>query len=275
VKVLTIRLHLHQLQRLLRKSPLGRGGGRRQSGWVRSRVHNPPQGLTALAPPKRGFRCDFLTYITPRQAVWGLVRIKLAIPGAVWILTIAAGMSAVWTHELSPGPPALPSSVWPAASKLPHPSSTPVLVMLAHPRCPCTRASIGELAKLMASMQGRLSSHVLFYVPKHSGIDWQKTDLWASAQAIPGVRVNADEDGRESKLFRAATSGQTVLYGISGQLLFSGGITKSRGHSGDNASTSAIVSLINEAKPDQERTPVFGCDLLGPALQPDRTRMSE
>ncbi len=28
--------------------------GREAPGWVRSRFHNPPQGLTALAPPERG-----------------------------------------------------------------------------------------------------------------------------------------------------------------------------------------------------------------------------
>jgi len=209
------------------------------------------------------------------QRLLNLMRLKLIVFSVLWILTIVAGMSAVWKHEFSPGTPAIPSPTWPVASKLRRPSNTPVLVMLAHPRCPCTRASIEELAKLMVSTQGRLSSHVLFYTPKRSSLDWQETDLWASAQAIPGVTVNADEDGREARLFGAATSGQTVLYGISGQLLFSGGITKSRGHSGDNSGRSALVSLVNEANTDRKRTPVFGCDLLGSALQSDRTRVNE
>ena len=29
-------------------------GWRLAPGWVRSLIHNPPQGLTALAPPERG-----------------------------------------------------------------------------------------------------------------------------------------------------------------------------------------------------------------------------
>ncbi len=50
--------------------PLSRGVAAEGSrGGSVSRRHNPPQGLTALSPPKRGFHCDFLTYITPRQAV--------------------------------------------------------------------------------------------------------------------------------------------------------------------------------------------------------------
>ena len=203
------------------------------------------------------------------------LRLKPAALSAVWILTIAAGMSVVWKHEFSAGTPASPSPIWPRASKLPRPSKTPVLVMLAHPRCPCTRASIGELAKIMTTLQGRLSSYVLFFAPKDSSLDWQTTDLWASAQAIHGVHVSADEDGREARLFRAATSGQTILYSASGRLLFSGGITKSRGHHGDSVGKSAIESLVNEANVDTERTPVFGCDLLGSALQSGQTGVSE
>jgi len=30
-------------------------------------LHNPPQGLTALAPPRRGFNCHFLSHLTPRS----------------------------------------------------------------------------------------------------------------------------------------------------------------------------------------------------------------
>lgn len=193
------------------------------------------------------------------------MKFNTTILSVAWIVAVAAGMSVVWKHELSPGTPALPSQLWPAASTLPRPSSTPVLVMLAHPRCPCTRASIGELAKLMASLQGRLRSHVLFYTPKDSSLDWRQADLWASAAAIPGVQVSADENGQEARLFCGATSGQTVLYSASGQLLFSGGITNSRGHSGDSAGASAVFSLVHGAKTTRETASVFGCDLLSPA----------
>lgn len=202
------------------------------------------------------------------------LRRNLAILSLVWILAIAAGMGEVWKHELSPGTAALPLSMWPAASRLRPPSNFPVLVMLAHPRCPCTRASIGELAMLMAQLQGRLDAHVLFYKPRNSGLGWEQTDLWASAQAIPGVQVTADENGLEARLFRATTSGQTVLYSASEQLLFSGGITNSRGHSGDNTGRSAIASLVGGGRPDQKRTLVFGCDLFGTAHQ-DRLRFTE
>src|SRR4030095_5069966 len=52
------------------KSPLGRGGAKRQrsrsAGVGPFSTQNPPQGLTALAPPKRGLHGHFLLPITHR-----------------------------------------------------------------------------------------------------------------------------------------------------------------------------------------------------------------
>jgi hypothetical protein len=133
--------------------------------------------------------------------------------------------------------------------------------MLVHPHCPCSRASIGELALIMAQSQGRLAAYILFLKPEGFADHWEKTDLWQSAAAIPGVKPIADQDGVEARRFHATTSGQTVLYDAEGRLLFSGGITIARGHAGDNAGRSAIVSLVNTRIAEQAETPVFGCPL--------------
>jgi hypothetical protein len=113
----------------------------------------------------------------------------------------------------------------------------------------------------MAQTQGRVTAFVLFLKPAGFSDDWEKTDLWQSAASIPGVNVVADEDGVEAGCFHAVTSGQTVLYDAEGRLLFSGGITGSRGHSGDNAGRSAIVSLLNTGEAEAAETFVFGCPL--------------
>ena len=73
-----------------------------------------------------------------------------------------------------------------------------------------------------------------------------------------------DDEGAEANRFHAATSGQTLLYDAAGLLLFSGGITGSRGHSGDNAGQAAIVSLVNSRAADLTETSVFGCPLFDP-----------
>jgi hypothetical protein len=134
--------------------------------------------------------------------------------------------------------------------------------MLAHPHCPCTRASIRELARLIAQAQGRVTAYALFVKPAGSSDDWEKTDLCQSAASIPGVSVVVD-DGVEAGRFHAVTSGQTVLYDAEGHLLFSGGITGSRGHSGDNAGRTAIVSLLNTGEAERMESSVFGCPLFG------------
>jgi hypothetical protein len=123
---------------------------------------------------------------------------------------------------------------------------------------------MGELASIMAHSQGRLSAYVLFIKPQGFSDDWEQTDLWQSASEIPGVTVVLDTDGREARLFDAATSGQTVLYDRDGHLLFRGGITASRGHFGDNAGQASIISIVNAEIPDRTETSVFGCPLFDP-----------
>jgi hypothetical protein len=71
-----------------------------------------------------------------------------------------------------------------------------------------------------------------------------------------------DPDGAETRRFGAATSGETLLYSPAGKLLFRGGITASRGHSGDNYGRDAIVALVNKPSRRFSNTPVFGCSLL-------------
>jgi hypothetical protein len=116
----------------------------------------------------------------------------------------------------------------------------------------------------MAHSQGRLTAYVLFLKPAGFSEDWEKTDLWRSAASIPGVTAMIDDQGAEADRFHAATSGQTLLYDAAGILQFSGGITGSRGHSGDNPGQTAIVSLVNSGAAERTETSVFGCPLFDP-----------
>lgn len=180
---------------------------------------------------------------------------------AAWMLMIGVGLALLWTHDNAPGQAAAPSSLWPRDSRIRLAADRATLIMLAHPHCPCTRASIGELDRLMAQAQGRVTAYVLLVKPAGAYDDWEKTDLLQSAASIPGVSVVVDDGGVEAHRFHALTSGQTILYDAEGRLLFSGGITGSRGHSGDNAGRSAIVSLLNTGEAEQAEALVFGCPL--------------
>src|SRR5205823_12162921 len=98
-----------------------------------------------------------------------------------------------------------------------------------------------------------------FYTPRDTGDDWRQTDTCRNAAQILGVTVVSDVDGQEAERFGAETSGHAFLFDPNGRLLFSGGITASRGHSGDNAGESSIVSLIDNHSASRARTFVFGC----------------
>jgi hypothetical protein len=188
-------------------------------------------------------------------------RIILAAAGALWLSMIAVGVGALWSYESTPGAGASAPGVWPFASRIKPDSRRATLVMLAHPHCPCTRASIGELSRLMTQAKGRVTAYVLFVKPAGFSDEWVQTDLWESAAAIPGVTPVMDDGGAEASLFHAETSGQTVLYDAAGNLLFRGGVTSARGHAGDNAGRTAIVSLLTSDEAEGRDTPVFGCPL--------------
>jgi hypothetical protein len=190
--------------------------------------------------------------------------ILTVVVGLAWAGTAVFGGYALLRYENSPGKVAHGLLSWPADSTVQLATDRPTLVMAAHPQCPCTRASVAELAQLMAHVQGKVQAYVLFYSPRESGADWENTDTRRSAAQIPGVTVLSDVDGAEAQRFGAETSGHTFLFDPSGRLLFTGGITASRGHSGDNAGESAIVSLINDHSSKRSQTFVFGCSFKNP-----------
>jgi hypothetical protein len=191
-------------------------------------------------------------------------RVLLCGIGVLWLVGIGVGLRTMLNYEDGPAPSGLAPRVWPSESRIQRAPGLPAIVVMAHPHCPCTRATIGELALLMARLQKRATATVVFVLPSGVPEKWEETDLWHDAQQIPGVRVMNDSGGKEAALFGAQASGQTLLYDADGKLQFSGGITASRGHSGDNAGRSAIVGLVTTGRAEQRQTPVYGCYLHGP-----------
>jgi hypothetical protein len=185
----------------------------------------------------------------------------------IWLSAIVSGMTLILHVSNTPGPAGAAPLRWPAQSQIPLDAFRPTLVLFAHPHCPCTRATLGELALLMARCRERLTAHVIFIRPAGTTEDWTQTELWRQASTIPGVTVQADNAEVEARNFRAETSGQTVLYDQGGHLLFQGGITISRGHSGDNPGRNAIVTLLEHTLSNQIKTPVFGCPLFNAGVQ--------
>jgi len=180
----------------------------------------------------------------------------------VWLATVTVGMLVLADYSARPGVAARAPLRWPAASRVERDRRLPTLVMLLHPLCPCSRASIGELAGLMATLKNKIVADVLVLDPEGADDQWQTSDLRTAAAAIPGVRMFDDVDGEQARLFGGSTSGQTFLYDRDGQLRFAGGITGARGHEGGNFGIDAVVAAVLTPGGEVATTPVFGCALV-------------
>lgn len=189
----------------------------------------------------------------------------ITIAALVWVGLVSIGFAVVYRHEATPAPGASVATEWPPESSLPRPIAKPALLMFAHPRCPCTRATVQELSRLVAQSGKRADAMVLFHVTEGQEAEISGSALWQEVVAIPGVKAIADVSGREASFFGPVTSGHTLLYDSYGKLIFEGGITSSRGHEGDNAGRSSIVSALLNETPEAEQTPVFGCALVAEA----------
>jgi hypothetical protein len=180
---------------------------------------------------------------------------------ALWLGTVCFGVHLLWRYKSTPGVAAAAPLTWPARTRLKRAQHGLTLLMFAHPRCSCTRASLEELSRLIAPQRDALRTTVLFALPEGTDESWRRSDTVQRAQRLSGVEVRMDDDGFEAHQFGSATSGQVLLYDRAGRLLFSGGITGSRGHEGDNLGRARVAALIHGATPDRNASPVFGCAL--------------
>lgn len=137
----------------------------------------------------------------------------------------------------------------------------PTLVMMVHPQCACSASSLAELAHVLARCEGHVKAHVVMLYPAASRQRWGSTDLWRQAATIPGATLHADVGAQEARLFHSFTSGDVIVYSKDGELLFHGGITPARNHSGDSEGREAVRRLLLHGTRQLRHSPVFGCPL--------------
>jgi hypothetical protein len=178
-----------------------------------------------------------------------------------WAAAVAAGFGTLQRYSSTPGSVGETTHRWPSESRIAFDPGHSNLVMLVHPHCPCSKASLFELQHVMTRCHGLVTAHVLFLNPEKLREPWGRTYLWDMADAIPGTQALADNAGREAARFGAKTSGHVLLYDPSGTLVFSGGITGARGHEGDNPGREAVIALASTHASRSATTPVFGCPL--------------
>lgn len=180
---------------------------------------------------------------------------------SLWLITTAALLMWLTRYAGLPGSPGLPPARWPEQSRVVRATNMHTLLVFMHPRCPCSRATLGELDVLLAQCRGGLRTIIIFAKPDGTADDWANTDLWRTAESMRGTETFLDHGGAEARRFQAETSGDARLYDKEGQLVFHGGLTLARGHSGDNIGRSTVVALVRGTGTTEGSAPVFGCPI--------------
>jgi hypothetical protein len=178
-----------------------------------------------------------------------------------WLAAVLASFVAMIDREVTPGEAAAAPDKYPDGILPPRSADRATLVMFAHPRCPCTSASMDELSQILQTCPGRADVRILFRTPARAADDWKSSALWEAATELPDTTITPDPDGAIASQCGVATSGHVLLYGASGKLLFSGGITGSRGHVGENAGRNAVVAILSGGQYAGRGNATFGCPL--------------
>jgi hypothetical protein len=167
---------------------------------------------------------------------------------AGWLLVCAFGLVALAAQAGKSGESAGAPATWPVSARVPKAAGRPTLLLFAHPRCACTRATMRELERLLARAKDKPDVTVVL------------APGGEAPGTIPGARVFRD-DGTEAARFSARTSGQVVIYGRDGKLAYSGGVTPSRGHEGDSRGRDLALLALSGTGSKESSADVFGCGL--------------
>jgi len=162
------------------------------------------------------------------------------------LLGLVSGYLSWMLYECAPGQAARPPARYPEQGALPR------LLLFLHPRCPCSRATLNELAQIRPSTQLEI---VLSQTPPGELVSQLQT-TFTHAELV------SDPEGRHRELYQAWTSGQLIGYDAEGKLGFCGGITASRGQSGPSLGQARLLAWLN-GQPQPEAV-VFGCPLVHP-----------
>lgn len=190
----------------------------------------------------------------------------------VWIAVAVAGWYGISAYGFKGDPQATTGIVpqWPAESTISRLTERPTLVLFLHPKCPCSRATVGELERLpvLAPSDALPDIYVVAAAPRSIGDLWWSSPFLERAARLPNARLVRDSGGVETALFGARVSGTVLLFDPAGNRLYAGGVTMSRGHAGDNVGLQAVTDLLVDSDANVSSIPPLGCEMVRENRQP-------
>lgn len=202
-----------------------------------------------------------------------MTRARTLILVSLWATLLLVGLGWQFGYAYSPGAARATPARWPehmrALDTIPLPAVAAAdasLVMALHPQCPCSQASLAEAARILDHFDGRVRLVILAASPAGLEAAWADTPVIRAARDLPHAVILDDPDGRMAAAFGMMTSGHVAAYDRAGRLFFSGGITGSRGHRGDNPASTTLIAGIASINGVHGLgvSPVFGCGLVCP-----------
>ena len=175
----------------------------------------------------------------------------------IWLTLFATAYYVLLQYDFKSSDSKL--SKIPRATQLPISKQGPTLIAFLHAKCPCSRASINEIDRLLTSHGKDLKTIFVFSKEKDLELAWiQESELYKKAQKM-SVEIIIDPNNSEAKVFKAQTSGKVFLVSPKQEILFQGGVTASRGHEGNNSGITAIQKILAGKNSQIDFQPSFGC----------------
>src|SRR5262249_36879308 len=142
----------------------------------------------------------------------------------------------------------------------------PALLVFLHPHCPCSRATVDEIAGVLARCPGPVSVRAFLPAPPAPAEGWADTPLRADLPPLSAPEA-PDAPGPPAHPSGARPPGPPVASSADGRLPFRGGVPAGRGPRGPNPGREALLAALRDGLPSPP-SPVFGCPLF-PSPEPD------
>ena len=199
----------------------------------------------------------------------------LVCASVLWLIALIPGVRYLLAFEGTAGKQGLAPSDWQNTALSAGDPRLPTLLVMLHPKCSCSNATLSELQDAAQSFDHPYNAILLIDPPQGTSFDWRNISAYRDAQKALHASVVLDDNGKVAASFGVFTSGDVLFYSAEDShrhrsLLFSGGVTGGRGMVGSNRGIASLTAAFqNSGQNFHATTPVYGCGLFDKVVRAD------